>query len=319
MADLTGVLTGTGIVKGQDNVITLNKASLNALFTDAYFDVADNWKSIIVSYLSQDGQINDVSFDAIEVSPTGNFNPTDKSIDSTWEIQSITILDFDNGSLKLLRGDLTVVDFDIVISSILTTQSAFDPALGAQSGLSYSNNNRTVTTNQNNVVAVCSTQATLSASSKIFYSIQVGNLEGVATTISMSFSNSAPTAGVFNNSAGIELTSTASSRILYMLNNAGTGSNSLAVTRTIPEIVEGDLVDIALDKAINKIYIRINGVWLGGEPNVSGGFDVLTSNSDDWPGLDVYKTCKPEWGGATGEDFTFPETPVNVPSGYELV
>jgi hypothetical protein len=319
MADLTGVLTGTSIEKGQDNVITLNKTLLNNLFSDAYFDDANNWKSIIVIYKTPEGQVNDMIFDAALGSPVGNFNPTDKSIDATWEVQAILIQDFDNGSLRLNRGDLTTADFDIVISGVSTTQSAFDPALGSQTGLTYSNNNRTVTTNQNNVLAACSTQVTLDANSKIFYSIEVGNLEAIYTRIGISFSNAAPTSGTFNNSAAIQLNSGASNRILYTLNNAGTGSGSQNVSATIPAIVTGDTVSIALDLSINKVYIRINGVWLGGEPNVSGGFDVLSANSGDWIGLDVYKTCVPQFSNSTGEDFTFPETPTNIPVGYELV
>jgi hypothetical protein len=118
MADLTGIFEGTSIEKGQSNVITLNKALLNAEFTNTYFDVLTNWKSVIGTYKTPEGQINDVVFDASEASPQGDFNPSALAQNSDWEIQSITIQDFDNGSLKLLRGDLTTVDFDIILSVV---------------------------------------------------------------------------------------------------------------------------------------------------------------------------------------------------------
>jgi hypothetical protein len=118
MADLTGIFEGTSIEKGQSNVITLNKALLNAEFTNTYFDVLTNWKSVIGTYKTPEGQINDVVFDASEASPQGDFNPSALAQNSDWEIQSITIQDFDNGSLKLLRGDLTTADFDIILSVV---------------------------------------------------------------------------------------------------------------------------------------------------------------------------------------------------------
>lgn len=117
MAYLTGIFTGTNIVKGQSNTVTLNKASLNTLFSDVYFDVLTNWKSVIATYKSVDGQLNDVVFDTVN-DLAGDFNPSSLAVDSTWEIQSITIVDFDNGYLKLLRGDLTTADFDIVLGSV---------------------------------------------------------------------------------------------------------------------------------------------------------------------------------------------------------
>jgi len=110
------------IDKGTENVITLNKADLASdakVVADSYFSDQNNWKSVYVVYKSTLGnQVNDVVFDPSESSPTGNFNPSLKSFD-TWEVQSITILDFDNGSLYIFRDDLTVVDFDINLGDLI--------------------------------------------------------------------------------------------------------------------------------------------------------------------------------------------------------
>jgi len=110
------------IDKGTENVITLNKADLASdtkVVADSYFSDQNNWNKIFITYKTPEGnQVNDVAFDASEATPVGSFNPSLKARD-TWEVQSITILDFDNGSLKLLRGDLTIGDFDVFLGGIV--------------------------------------------------------------------------------------------------------------------------------------------------------------------------------------------------------
>jgi hypothetical protein len=110
------------ITKGQANIITLVKADLAAnakVIADSYFSNQANWKRVILDYQTPVGnQVNSVIFDAEQVSPEGNFNPSDKARDGDWEVRSLTIIDFDGGYLKLLRGDLTVAEFDIVIGIV---------------------------------------------------------------------------------------------------------------------------------------------------------------------------------------------------------
>ena len=118
----------SAIDKGVENAITLNKADLASdakVVADSYFSDQNNWKNVYITYKTPEGQVNDVVFDASEASPLGSFNPSLKALD-TWEVQSVTIQDFDNGSLKLFRGDLTVAEFDIVLGGSLASYFILD-------------------------------------------------------------------------------------------------------------------------------------------------------------------------------------------------
>ena len=112
------------IDKGVENIIQLSKTDLllhAKVIADSYFSDESNWSKVFITYKTPEGQVNDVIFEDTSVgTPSGSFNPSLKARDD-WDVQSLTILDFDNGSLKILRGDLNVADFDIFISSALTT------------------------------------------------------------------------------------------------------------------------------------------------------------------------------------------------------
>jgi hypothetical protein len=114
------ILTKPTIAKGQPNEIDLSKselALLSKVVNDSYFSDQTNWSKVIVEYKSAEGNQHEMMiFDASEASPKANFEVSEKARDS-WEVQSVKIMDFDGGYLKLGRGDLTVEEFDIVLSS----------------------------------------------------------------------------------------------------------------------------------------------------------------------------------------------------------
>jgi len=321
MADLTGVFNATNITKGQDNEVTLSKVNLESTIAgigsgDLYFEDQANWKQVKAVYLTDEGkQVNELIFDASLASPLGNFNPSSLARD-TWEIKAIIIFDFDGGFLKINRGDLTVADFDIIFNVVATTQSAFDPSVSSQSNLTFSNANRTVSSDSfSPPYAISLSQATTTASSKIFASFQCGTATG-QSQININFSSVAPSGGSFSspNLASIDLQ-------FIDLNNANvywidtTGGSSGVSLGTFPVIASGDLVDLAVDLGLSKLYIRVNGVWQNGEAGVSGGYDIPAPYLTNYIGQPVYKRI----GVESGEEYTLPETPVNVPSGYELV
>ena len=115
------ILTKPTISKGQANEFDLSKSDLAAVskvVNDSYFSDQTNWSKVIVEYKSAEGNQHEmVIFDASEASPKGNFEVSEKARDS-WEVQSVKIMDFDGGYLKLGRGDLTVADFDIALGSV---------------------------------------------------------------------------------------------------------------------------------------------------------------------------------------------------------
>ena len=115
------IITKPTIAKGQANEFDLSKSDLAAVskvVNDSYFSDQTNWSKVIVEYKSAEGNQHEmVIFDASEASPKGNFEVSEKAKDS-WEVQSVKIMDFDGGYLKLNRGDLTVADFDIALGSV---------------------------------------------------------------------------------------------------------------------------------------------------------------------------------------------------------
>jgi hypothetical protein len=59
-----------------------------------------------------------VVFDASEATPEGVLELSDKA-KNEFEVKSLTIFDFDGGYLKLERDELTVLEFDIVVGSVV--------------------------------------------------------------------------------------------------------------------------------------------------------------------------------------------------------
>jgi hypothetical protein len=110
------ILTKSTVTKGQANEFDLSKpdlAAVSKVVNDSYFTDQTNWSKVIVEYKSAEGNQHEmVIFDASQESPKGNFEISEKAKD-VWEVQSVKIMDFDGGYLKLNRGDLTVEDFDV--------------------------------------------------------------------------------------------------------------------------------------------------------------------------------------------------------------
>lgn len=106
----------SSIQKNQSAQFVLNKTELSQLpsiLADTYFSDTSNWKEVILSYKSTTGNQNQIlKFDATLSSPSYNLLVSEKAKD-LFQVQRITIVDFDNGSIKIPRSQLTVSDFDI--------------------------------------------------------------------------------------------------------------------------------------------------------------------------------------------------------------
>lgn len=138
------IITKPGtITKGQDNSFTLNKADLLAhasVSGDAYFSSDSNWNKVVVVYRTDQGdQKQNVTFDATEVTPTANFSPSSTARD-IWQVQSVVIYDFDNGSLFIPRSQLIVAEFDVDLSVIGGPTVVGWELLGGTATISGSNN-----------------------------------------------------------------------------------------------------------------------------------------------------------------------------------
>ena len=113
-------------VKGTATLFTLDKAALAAVTSvaaDAYFSDSANWKSVSLLYHSSIGNQHEVvKFEASQSSPTSKFLVSEQSRD-IFEIKEIVIKDFDGGTFKVLRSELTTAEFDVDLS--VTPSSAF--------------------------------------------------------------------------------------------------------------------------------------------------------------------------------------------------
>jgi hypothetical protein len=120
------IVTIPSISKGQENTITLSKSELASqakVIADSYFSDQLNWKQVVLTYDSEPGnQFKKVIFDASQITPEGILKLSDTARDE-FEIQSLTIFDFDGGYLKLYRGDLNTAEFDIVLNSVFSWDS----------------------------------------------------------------------------------------------------------------------------------------------------------------------------------------------------
>jgi len=316
------------IDKGTENVITLNKADLASdtkVVADSYFSVQNNWNKIFITYKTPEGnQVNDIVFDASETSPTGSFNPSLKGRD-TWEVQSITILDFDGGSLKLLRGDLTVGDFDILLGTILVAYSQV-----------LKDNN--ITLSGSDLIATTSDAGGFGsgafhehgfpfASGKYYTEIEKLAGGGISVQLAFKVFDTVPTifgggsgsSPAYPNTSGQETSAMvfmASSQLLYSV-----GANTTSVVNSnMLSFGIGDVRGIAVDLDNKLLYVHTNGVWDNGADPVegTGGLDISLSTGIFNGAVNMnncyFDTCM-LLGGSTQKTIT----PVYLPLGYTNV
>jgi len=100
---------------------TLNKSALvsvSSVMADVDFAEMSNWKKVFLNYKSSiSNQHHFVRFDATMESPTGDFLCSSRA-DDVFEIESITIKDFDNGFLIIPASELTSSEFKIDMGTV---------------------------------------------------------------------------------------------------------------------------------------------------------------------------------------------------------
>lgn len=108
------IITKAGApVKGSPTEFTLSKSDLLLLISDAYYSDDTNWKSVQLNYRSSVGnQSTAVKFDPAASPCVGNFAVSSRARD-IFQIHEIVIKDFDGGTLRIPRADLTVAEFDV--------------------------------------------------------------------------------------------------------------------------------------------------------------------------------------------------------------
>jgi hypothetical protein len=101
-------------------------AAVASVVADSNFSDSANWKKVFLNYKSSPGnQHRFVRFDATVENPTGDFLCSLKSKD-IFELESIVIKDFDNGSLVIPANELTASEFKINMGTVAPPVSGFD-------------------------------------------------------------------------------------------------------------------------------------------------------------------------------------------------
>jgi len=133
MAIITSVPAIGSIVKGSPATFTLSKAQLllvPSVAGSTYYSDSGNWKAVVLNYMSDPlNQPEVVGFDATQPTPTGIFDVVLSALD-VFNIQSISIIDFQGGVFTVPRSELTVAEFDVDMGtpppSYVTYNNLFD-------------------------------------------------------------------------------------------------------------------------------------------------------------------------------------------------
>lgn len=119
MPIISSVPALNSITKGTSATFTLSKAQLlliPSVAGSAYYSNSANWKTVILNYRSSTlNQPERVRFDAQLATPTAVFQVAASALD-IFQINTISIVDFQGGIFKVQRSELTVAEFDVDMS-----------------------------------------------------------------------------------------------------------------------------------------------------------------------------------------------------------
>jgi hypothetical protein len=310
------ILTKPTISKGQANEFDLSKSDLAAVskvVNDSYFSDQANWSKVIIEYKSAEGNQHEMMiFDASEESPKGNFEVSEKARDS-WEVQSVKIMDFDGGYLKLGRGDLTVADFDIALGSVGgDVAMLFSNSLHHSTNVVISSDQLTANfVNLGQAGHALSENTEALAGQKFYAEVTVSNPNSLS--FGFSFFDDVPdvtnfTYRILPNS---KLSVLISGKILYY----GDARNSHNMSNSSWSwFKEGDTIGIAIDTTNEKFYVKRNGVWLNDPETGTGGLSYAgygTATNGDTVYLDFF--------GSSNSSITLIPDPADIPAGYKLL
>lgn len=308
------IITKPTISKGQANEFDLSKSDLAAVskvVNDSYFSDQTNWSKVILEYKSAEGNQHEmVIFDASEASPKGNFEVSEKAKDS-FEVQSVKIMDFDGGYLKLQRGDLTVEDFDIAFGITSSTPSiAFDP-IYTESNVTLSNSNRTATLSSTNAgiakSEVWTTVKDVTGPSYIEYTV-----EDVSSPFFLGLVSSG---AAFDGADLTSLDRLGASRVAISVKSDGGIYIGSSGTRfaSVSSLNAGDIVTLAYDGP--DAYVAVNGVWKDGFlPESTGGINIGTKSL-----INAGIEFEQNGNGVVGTSVSINQTPSIVLPSYTYI
>jgi hypothetical protein len=322
MPIISSVPALNAIVKGVGATFTLDKAELLLVPSVAgspYYSDETNWQSVILNYVSSTGnQSESVLFDATQVTPTALFDVATSALD-IFLIESITIMDFQFGTLRVPRSELTVVDFDVDMTPA-PSYATFSPTL-KEAMFSLSNADMTIA--KDNGVAPASfiwgffnNFIDVSLDQKMYLEFLVGAGSNYKFAIGADFGNGTPSSPFYSNTSGVDTT------VGGFINNSGDGALQVFTGATpvpngvsIPVWNSGAVVMMAIDALNNKVWIGVDGTWADGNPATNtGGFNFtvsLSSYTRIYPKVAMFCSL-----AIQPDTLTKVAIPAYLPSGY---
>jgi hypothetical protein len=308
------------IEKGVAAELTLDKAVLALhpfVLADEYFSSSTNWQKIHVKFKSSiGGQFEIVEFDATLASPVGRFFVSEVARD-VFEIEKITIIDFDNGILIIPRDELTVAEFDIDFGAEPPeiNEYSFSPSI-IPTGVLLSNNN----------LSVERTQGTGYVSVPVIPSILLNSGKRVYLefTVDSVIPGSQIAFGVIfrdNNPTSLDLVSpdqlppggkVSPPNFIVVRDNCVFVSTNI-FNYDFGNITNGSAVGIGLDLTAETCFVTLNGVKKGADFSFSSAINYVGAKNVDR----LFFAVGPK---AIGEKFTIKESPTyTLPNGYEYI
>ena len=320
------------VVKGDNNQFVLD---VNLLLTDvqankdSYFSDINVWKRVIVTYdTDQGGQTEHIDFNPARNPSTGSFKISSEARD-TWEVQAVTIVDKDGGSIVYYRDELDTAYFDLDLNgAVQPPQSGtglFSSTLKSDSIVLSGGDLIATKTNQNGgsfkpQSVFVDSQVQLQSGGKYYCEIEltkIANSYGYGVGIikrdvtpPTNFDNPTlyPQGHLYGGLNDIQITLFTGIASIQAFDGSTETTSSISQTPS-----EGDKFGMGVNLVDGLFEVYLNGSLVG-SISTSG---ILQAGDYIYFGAGLWS--EDEFGSGTGDVATKIETPSNPPAGYTII
>ena len=322
------ITKSSSVEKGNEIEFTLNITDLLAhasVSGDAYFSVQSNWDKVFVNYTSEGYQKEILIFNNVDsgTSSAANFGVFSNARD-TFEVHSVIIMDKQGGCLKIKRSDLVAAEFDVIFAA---STAGWSSTYYDNSAATLSNNNLTATIDSNTgqgIILYTDNQITYGGGEKVYKEITLNHRQNnTFFTIGMRVFNTVPSDFTPSNTADFNTLTDevaelywegSSSSIKYSIDNG----SAVNAGGGYPGFATNDVIMVALDTSVNKIWFGKNGAWIGGgnPATNSGGIDYAAAFAGVSNMNNIFIAVMDYDFGTPDPQFTINDSPLYTPAGF---
>jgi hypothetical protein len=320
------------VQKGQSNVFELD---VNLLLTDvqankdSYFHNINVWRRVMVTYdTDAGGQTEHIEFNPARNPSSGNFTISSEAR-NVWEIQAVTIVDKDGGSIVYYRDELDTAYFDLDLSgAVQPPQPAtglFSSTLKSDSIVLSGGDLIATKTNQNGGLfkpqsVFVDNQIQLQAGDKYYCEIELtkiansyGYVVGIIkrdATPPTNFDNptSYPQGNLYGGLNDVQINLFTSSQTIQAFDGSNQTTSTISQTPS-----EGDKFGMGVNLVDGLFEVYLNGSLVG-SISTSG---ILQAGDYIYFGAGLWS--EDEFGSGTGDVATKITAPTNPPAGYTVI